>query len=242
MIILRGPVILSRRIRHFPGRRGFSLRLAIPALAGLLASTNLWADPGTLEEIVVTGSRIARDTFSSTAPISVFDSRELMGSGVVKHYSEGGLRGPGNPGRIRTTEFDDAGNEAFPATGTNDRAGFIQGFSAYPEYKATLGAALQRQWGSLAWNARYIGAMDDFLRPAHLTDDALAEAIWYYDVFVQYQFGPRTGLTLGIDNIFDETPPRFHSAFNAETDPGTYDAIGRRPFATLSLCYGKCSR
>lgn len=132
--------------------------------------------------------------------------------------------------------------ETFPATGTNGRAGFIQGFSAYPEYKATLGVALLGQWGSLEWNARYISAMDDFLRPAHLTDDALAEAIWYHDVFVQYEFGQRVGLTLGIDNVFDETPPRFHSAFNAETDPGTYDTIGRRLFATLSLCYGKCSR
>lgn len=125
--------------------------------------------------------------------------------------------------------------ETFPATGTNDRAGFIQGFSAYPEYKATLGVALQGQKGSLAWNARYISAMDDFLRPAHLTDDAHAEAIWYHDVFVRYEFGPRIGLTLGIDNILDETPPRFHSAFNAETDPGTYDTIGRRLFGTFTL-------
>ena len=84
-----------------------------------------------------------------------------------------------------------------------------------------MSVALQGQGGSLAWNARYISAMDDFLRLAHLTDDARAEAIWYHDVFVQYEFGPRIGLTLGVDNILDEMPPRFHSAFNTETDPRT---------------------
>ena len=35
------------------------------------------------EEFVVTGSRIAREEFSSTAPIAVFDDQEFMNSGVV---------------------------------------------------------------------------------------------------------------------------------------------------------------
>ena len=126
-------------------------------------------------------------------------------------------------------------HETFPATGTNGRAGTIQGFSAYPEYKGTFSVALRTANGSLAWSARYLSAMDDFLRPANLTDDALAEAVWYHDLFVDYRFGERLGVTVGLDNILDETPPRFHSAFNAETDPGTYDTIGRRLFASVTL-------
>ena len=36
-----------------------------------------------IEEIIVTGSRIAKDEFSSAAPISVFDEQEYINSGVV---------------------------------------------------------------------------------------------------------------------------------------------------------------
>lgn len=53
------------------------------ALSWLLLPLAARADAETIEEIVVTGSRIARDTFSSTAPIAVFDNQELINSGVV---------------------------------------------------------------------------------------------------------------------------------------------------------------
>ena len=41
------------------------------------------AQTGITEEVVVTGSRIARDEFSSTAPLSVFDEQEIVNSGLV---------------------------------------------------------------------------------------------------------------------------------------------------------------
>lgn len=39
----------------------------------------------------------------------------------------------------------------------------------------------------------------------------------------------------GINNVTDETPPYFHSAFNANTEPGVYDVIGRRLFASVTI-------
>ena len=126
-------------------------------------------------------------------------------------------------------------DETFPATGNNGRAGFIQGFSAYPEHKTTASLTLRARNWSVVWSNRYISAMDDFLRPANLTDDAVAEAIWYNDIFVNYDIGGKFTIALGLDNIFDEEPPRFHSAFNAETEPGTFDTIGRRFFTTLTI-------
>jgi len=33
----------------------------------------------------------------------------------------------------------------------------------------------------------------------------------------------------------DEDPPLFHSAFNAETEPGYYDVIGRRFFTSVTV-------
>ena len=124
--------------------------------------------------------------------------------------------------------------EVFPATGNIDRAGFIQNFQAYPEWKTTASLTLQASNWSMTWGARYISSMDDFLRPANLTHDPTAEAAWSNDVFVNYNISDLITLTIGLDNIFDEAPPSFHSAFNAETDPGTYDTIGRRFFAAFT--------
>ena len=124
-------------------------------------------------------------------------------------------------------------DESFPATGNNDRAGTIQGFQAYPEYKTTASLTLTAGNWSITLSSRHISAMDDFLRPANLTDDAEAEAMWYNDLLINYDLGGRATITLGLDNILDEDPPLYHSAFNADTEPGTYDTIGRRLFTTL---------
>ena len=126
-------------------------------------------------------------------------------------------------------------DETFPATGTTDRAGFIQDFRAYPEWKSTTSLTLQANSWSLTWSTRFISEMDDFLHPANLTDDAKAESIWYNDLFLNYDVTDLITITAGIDNLFDEDPPRFHSAFNAETEPGTYDVIGRRFFTNVSF-------
>jgi iron complex outermembrane receptor protein len=34
--------------------------------------------------------------------------------------------------------------------------------------------------------------------------------------------------------VFDKDPPYFHSQFNANTEPGMYDVIGRRLFVSAS--------
>lgn len=126
-------------------------------------------------------------------------------------------------------------DENFPATGNNARAGFIQGFQAYPEWKATTSLTLQARRWSLAWSTRYISSMDDFLRPANLTNDARAETMWYHDLLVSYAAGERIAVVAGLDNVLDEDPPLYHSGFNADTEPGTYDTIGRRLFAAVTL-------
>ncbi len=126
-------------------------------------------------------------------------------------------------------------DETFPATGNKDRAGFIQGFQAYPEYKTTTDLTVKARNWSVSWSTRYISAMDDFLRPANLTDDAKAESIWYQDIYINYDIGEMIAITVGLDNIFDEEPPLYHSAFNANTEPGTYDTIGRRMFTNFTI-------
>jgi iron complex outermembrane receptor protein len=42
---------------------------------------------------------------------------------------------------------------------------------------------------------------------------------------------------LGFRNLTDEEAPRFHSNFNANTEPGTYDVIGRQIYAGVRVTF-----
>ena len=86
------------------------------------------------------------------------------------------------------------------------------------------------------WSMRYIGETDDAARPAEITDDSVAEAVIYHDLSANYTFGV-VSFAVGISNLTDVDAPRFHSAFNANTEPGTYDVIGRRLFGSVNVTF-----
>ena len=67
-------------------RKWLARGCAALAVGGVVLPTAVMAqedEPTDIEEVIVTGSRIAKDEFTSTAPISVFDQQELINSGVV---------------------------------------------------------------------------------------------------------------------------------------------------------------
>ena len=115
-----------------------------------------------------------------------------------------------------------------------DKVGTAEGFAVFPKWRANTSLTVGAENWSLAWETRYIGKARDLRRPASLTTDAVAESILYNDLVGSYTYNNVT-LTLGINNLFDETPPYFHSVFNANTEPGTYDIIGRRLFGNVRI-------
>ncbi len=64
----------------------------------------------------------------------------------------------------------------------------------------------------------------------------MAEETIYHDLVGTYSYEGYT-VMLGFNNILDEDPPYFHSQFNANTEPGTYDVIGRRMFLSLKASF-----
>ncbi|HEY5567690.1 MAG TPA: TonB-dependent receptor [Gammaproteobacteria bacterium] len=127
--------------------------------------------------------------------------------------------------------------ETFPVTGTQERAGTATYSELYPEVKLNTAFTLNANRFALTWATRYYSEMDDNMRPPEITNDAVAESIWYHDIYTNWNIGDRFTITAGLNNITDEDPPQFHSAFNAETEPGVYDVIGRRLFTSFTLSF-----
>ena len=124
--------------------------------------------------------------------------------------------------------------ETFALTGTTDTIGTADGFAVYPELRMNASANLMGDDWNIQWGMRFIGETEDATRPAVLTDDHVAEQVIYHDLTGSYTWGT-VSLSVGISNLTDEDAPRFHSAFNANTEPGMYDVIGRRLYGSLSV-------
>lgn len=117
----------------------------------------------------------------------------------------------------------------FPLAGERDLVGTANGFEVFPEWRMNFTAGLFGANWSADWRMRYIDETEDALRLSAITDDAVAEDILYHDLVGTYNWRD-VQFSFGINNATDEEPPRFHSAFNANTEPGMYDVIGRRFF------------
>ena len=79
---------------------------------------------------------------------------------------------------------------------------------------------------------RYIGPIKECADNS-CEDDALyrdVDSNVTVDVFGSYGLASDygfTSLTAGINNVFDQDPPRIYQGFLANSDAGTYDHIGR---------------
>ncbi len=110
---------------------------------------------------------------------------------------------------------------------------------AYPEWKWTFGA--DYRVGDMGFNLRWrhVDSMTD-------SDDETFEvdAVDYLDLGASYDFenafnGSLSGLTarVGIKNATDVDPEIFPANVQANTDPSTYDTLGRRYFVSLNYAF-----
>jgi iron complex outermembrane receptor protein len=116
----------------------------------------------------------------------------------------------------------------------SELVGTADGFGVYPEWKANFQFGLSGSFWSADVLARWIDATDDRWRSPATTSDAKAESMLYIDLVGTFEWN-FLRITAGINNVMDEDPPYFHSAFNANTEPGMYDVIGRRFFTSVSM-------
>ena len=124
-----------------------------------------------------------------------------------------------------------AGAAIWPRT-----AGAQDGTAVYPENRINTRVAIGGNNWTAAWSMRWIDETEDLLRPSNITDDAKAEDVLYHDIVGTYTY-QNFNFRVGIDNLTDEEPPRFHSAFNANTAPGTFDTYGIRAWTRVQITF-----
>ena len=59
------------------------------------------------------------------------------------------------------------------------------------------------------------------------------DSTWYVDLTGSWNILDNLTLRLGVNNLFDQDPELYSPAVQANTDPSTYDVLGRRYFIGL---------
>ncbi|MDP3739321.1 MAG: TonB-dependent receptor [Hyphomonadaceae bacterium] len=92
-----------------------------------------------------------------------------------------------------------------------------------PEWKWL--AAANYTWGPAKFGARWqhIAEMDN---RNNATD--VVPAIGYLDLLASWDFSDNLTLRFNVNNVMDELPPTYSPAVSSNTDPSTYDVLGRR--------------
>lgn len=117
----------------------------------------------------------------------------------------------------------------------------------YPRYKANLsGNWVHPSGASGGFTLRFVGTYKECADNNCNNDRNLAVAsrdvarYFKLDLFGGYDFRSRVGKTtlqVGVNNLFDATPPVVYNAAAANSDAATYDFIGRMVYVRLSQLF-----
>jgi outer membrane receptor protein involved in Fe transport len=117
-----------------------------------------------------------------------------------------------------------------PAIAPIDYAGTIgdQVGSALPDYKLFFNTRWNRGPLGLGLRARYLPAMDNKYASYDPNLVVGVPSMTYLDLNASWKFGDTMDLHLGVENATDEQPPLYTTSIQMNTDPSTYDVLGRR--------------
>jgi outer membrane receptor protein involved in Fe transport len=114
--------------------------------------------------------------------------------------------------------------------------------SAFPKHKANLATTYTVGDFLVRYTARYIDGMDVVNNDAVLSPSTgLAPSVGsyvYHDLSGRWNINDSLSATLGVLNVGDKDPPVYttnsQAGIQANTDPSTYDVLGRRFFINLT--------
>jgi iron complex outermembrane receptor protein len=116
--------------------------------------------------------------------------------------------------------------------------------SAFPEWKAVLTSSYSVKSFLFRYNLRWIDAMRVVNNDALLSSPTVGLKPWvpnyfYHDVTARWAPNDTWEVQLGVNNIADKAPPTYTTdaqvGIQSNTDPSTYDVLGRRAFLTVGM-------
>ncbi|MNH85108.1 Vitamin B12 transporter BtuB precursor [compost metagenome] len=105
--------------------------------------------------------------------------------------------------------------------------------SATPEWRHTISANWALDPFTVTATARYIDEMVHSNTLTGGTGTGTPE-IWYFDLRGTWDVNDTVSLRAGVNNVFDEQPPLYTPNIQSNTDPSTYDVLGRRYYVGLT--------
>ena len=130
-------------------------------------------------------------------------------------------------------------NEYVETTGSgavSDRtdmvAGNVSDWAGYPEWRSNLSVTLSRNNWTIGGSWRYLDAMDIFDTIDFDNVHESVDAVHYFDLFGNYR-GGMIDVTIGAENVTDETPPYVPDV--ALNTSSIYDYLGRFYYLRVKL-------
>lgn len=119
-----------------------------------------------------------------------------------------------------------------------DYTGVITGNDGgYADLKSNLNVTVIADSWQAGYEIRYISEMDSFACVSDPSDcyTPVVDSIIYHDVTASYYLNDSITFSGGINNLLDEDAPYFSGNNDSNTDPYTYDVLGRYFFVKASV-------
>ena len=105
--------------------------------------------------------------------------------------------------------------------------------SAAPEWRHTVSATWAYEPVSLTIQGRYIDEMKHSNTVTGGSGTGTPD-IWYWDLRGSWNINDTLSVRGGVNNLFNEEPPLYSPNIQSNTDPSTFDVLGRRYFIGLT--------
>ncbi|WP_105259252.1 TonB-dependent receptor [Pseudoalteromonas sp. T1lg88] len=119
-----------------------------------------------------------------------------------------------------------------------DYAGLItSGLGSYAEYKTNFTLNVAGDNWDAQYQARMIDGLDDYSCQKESSKCLVPSVgtVVYHDISGSYIFNDTLSLSGGVNNLFDKQAPYYTGNNDSNTDPYTYDVLGRRFFASVNV-------
>lgn len=106
---------------------------------------------------------------------------------------------------------------------------------AFPDYKLLLNARWQLNAFGAGLRLQHLPAMDNKYKTYDPFTTIGTPAITYIDANASWRMKDSLEFRLGVENLTDEAPPLYTAGVQMNTDPSTFDVLGRRYYLRANM-------